>query len=152
MSRGMFGAHSQSLSACSPSLPTGEPLSKPCLDFQPRLRLLRLGERTHEAHRDMACLSSLLTCGVWRRCNGPMQLLVHILFQLQRDDHWEAEQALLFCYDVRTSTHVIQSIGTKAFGREGRTQPRNRLKSQTPHVLHDPKFHVGLTRHECQKH
>ena len=51
--------------------------------------------------------------------------LVHILFRLQRDDHWEEpvrnEQALPFSQDVRTSTQAIQPTGTTAFGREERT-------------------------------
>ena len=55
--------------------------------------------------------------------------LVHIVFRLQRDDHWEEpvrnEQVLQFSQDVHTSTHAIQPTGTMALGREERTQARN---------------------------
>ena len=75
--------------------------------------------------------------------------LVHILFRLQRDYHWEEpvknEQALPFCQDLRTSTQAVQSTVTKAFGREERTQLRNRLKSQTEHVLQSKARSVSRT-------
>ena len=41
------------------------------------------------------------------------------------------EQALPFCLDVRTSTHAIQSISTKPFGREGTdSSPEHRMSSK----------------------
>ena len=88
------------LKACSPS---GEPPFKPCLDFQPHLRQLRLGERTHEVQGYGLLVELVQHVAVGVAAMDIMQegSIVHILFRLQRDDHWEEpvrnEQVLPFC-------------------------------------------------------
>ena len=59
--------------------------------------------------------------------------IVHIVFRLQRHEHWaeavKHDQALTFSQDLRGSTQAILSTVTRALGREERTKLRNRPKS-----------------------
>ena len=70
-----------------------------------------------------------MTCGGWRRCIGPSAFS----FDCSEMITGRNEQALLFCLDVRTSTQAIQSIVTRAFGRE--EEPNPEIDSSPKHRM-----------------
>ena len=108
----------------------------------------------------LAC-RACVTCGGWRRYNGPytrglpcphsFDCSKMITGRTRKERTSSAP--LSGCTHLHASDpiHATRSTVTRAFGREERTQPRNRLESQTPHVLQVQKFHAKLTRYGNQK-